>query len=76
MKPHIIITGGAQGIGKITTLELLKRDYYVTVFDKDIEALEELENEVDSKDCSLRHVDVANEQEAKCAIDESVGSVL
>ncbi len=72
MKPHIIITGGAQGIGKITTLELLKRDYYVTVFDKDIEALDELKNKVDSKDCSLRHVDVANEQEAKCAIDESV----
>ena len=72
MKHHIIITGGAQGTGKITTLELLKRDYYVTVFDKDIEALDELKNKVDSKDCSLRHVDVANEQEAKCAIDESV----
>lgn len=72
MKPHIIITGGAQGIGKITTLELLKQDYYVTVFDKDIEALDELKNKVDSRDCSLRHVDVANEQEAKCAIEESI----
>ncbi len=72
MKPHIIITGGAQGIGKITAIELLKQNYCVTVFDKDIEALNELRSEINNNNCSLQLVDVANEQEGKCAIDKSV----
>ena len=72
MRPHIIITGGAQGIGKITTLQLLKQNYCVSVFDKDKEALDELKDEVDNKYCSLYHVDVANEKEVINAIDESV----
>ena len=72
MKPHIIITGGAQGIGKITAIELIKQNYCVTVFDKDIEALNELKNEINNNNCSLQLVDVANEQDVKCAIDESV----
>ena len=71
MKLHIIITGGAQGIGKITTLELLKQNYCVSVFDKDKEALDEMKAEVDSKNCSLYHVDVANEKEVIDAINES-----
>lgn len=72
MEPHIIITGGAQGIGKITTLQLLKQNYCVSVFDKDKEALGELKAEVDGKVCSLYHVDVANEKEVVDAINESV----
>ena len=71
MKPHIIITGGAQGIGKITTIELLKQNYCVSVFDKDKEALDEMKAETDSKICSLYHVDVANEKEVVEAIIES-----
>ena len=71
MKPHVIITGGAQGIGKVTTLELLKQNYCVSVFDKDKEALDELEAETDSKTCLLYHVDVANEKEVVEAINES-----
>ena len=62
MKPHVIITGGAQGIGKVTNIELLKQNYCVAVFDKDKEALDELEAETDSKTCLLYHVDVANEK--------------
>ncbi len=72
MKPHIIITGGGQGIGRITTFELLKQNYCVSVFDKDIEALDELKAEVDEKNCALYHIDVADEQQVRCAIDESV----
>jgi NAD(P)-dependent dehydrogenase (short-subunit alcohol dehydrogenase family) len=72
MKPHIIITGGAQGIGKITALELLKQNYCVSVFDIDKEALDEMKAEVDSKSCSFYHVDVANEKEVSETIDESV----
>ena len=72
MKPHIIITGGAQGIGKVTTIELLKQNYCVSVFDHDKEALEELKSEVDSEVCSLHHVDVSNEKEVLNAINDSL----
>lgn len=76
MKPHIIITGGAQGIGKITTLELLKQDYCVSVFDHDRDALKEMEKElqleIDNENCSLQQVDVSNESEVESAIIESI----
>lgn len=70
MKPHIIITGGAQGIGKTTTIELLKKNYCVSVLDQDEEAIEELKLEVDSVHCSLYKVDVSNEAEVALAINE------
>lgn len=72
MKPHIIITGGAQGIGKITTKELLKQGYCVSVFDNDKEALDELNSEVDSSQCSLYKVDISKEREVNSAINESL----
>ena len=72
MKPHIIITGGAQGIGKITTIELLKQDYCISVFDEDIEALNEMRAEINSKQCSIYHVNVADEKNVTNAISESV----
>ena len=40
MSKNIIVTGGAQGIGKITSLELLKNGYSVSVFEIDEEAIE------------------------------------
>ena len=72
MKSHIIITGGAQGIGKITTIELLKQNYCVSVFDQDKEALEELQSQIDNRHCSLQHVDVSNEKEVIIAINKSL----
>lgn len=76
MKAHIIITGGAQGIGKITTLELLKHNYCVSVFDQDREALEEMKEElkleVEKESCSFHHVDVSNESDVVSAINESL----
>ena len=45
MKKNIIVTGGAQGIGKILTEYLLAEGYFVSVFEKDKEALIELEDE-------------------------------
>ncbi len=72
MKPHIIITGGAQGIGKITTQELLKNNYRVSVFDIDTEALDEFESELENEDCSFYQVEVSNEKDVIVAINESV----
>lgn len=72
MKPHIIITGGAQGIGKISTQELLKNSYRVSVFDNDKEALSELESELENKNCSFYHVDISKEEEVIDAINRSL----
>ena len=76
MKPHIIITGGAQGIGKITAQELLKENYFVSVFDQDKEALNEMKQElemgIESENCSFHHVDVSNESAVVNAINESL----
>ena len=71
MKPHVIITGGAQGIGKIVTQELLQNDYCVSVFDYDKEALNEFEAELDNKSSSFYLVDVSNEGEVIAAINDS-----
>lgn len=72
MKPHIIITGGAQGIGKITTQELLKNNYRVSVFDIDKEALDEFQSELENEDCAFFQVDVSDEKDVVLAINESV----
>lgn len=74
MKPHIIITGGAQGIGKITALELVKNNYRVSIFDRDKEALDELKIEMGNEACSYYRVDVSNEEEVTRAIDDAVKS--
>lgn len=72
MKPHIIITGGAQGIGKTATEELLKNNYRITVFDNDKEALGEFEEKLKEKECSFYHVDISNEKEVVAAINDSL----
>ena len=71
MKHHIIITGGAQGIGKITALELIKNNYYVSIFDQDKEALDEMKAEIDNGNCSLYQVDVSKEEEVVEAINDA-----
>ncbi len=71
MKPQIIITGGAQGIGKIATQELLKNNYHISIFDNYKEALDEFESELKNEECSFYHVDVSNEKEVVEAINDS-----
>lgn len=72
MKPHIIITGGAQGIGKIATQELLKNNYCVSVFDHDKEALNEFKLELKNESCLFYQVDVSNEKEVVDAINKAL----
>lgn len=72
MKSNIIITGGAQGIGKIIAIELLKNNYTVSIFDKDEEALNEIDFGEHNKNCSLHHVNVSQEQSVRQAINDSL----
>ncbi|SHI80794.1 NAD(P)-dependent dehydrogenase, short-chain alcohol dehydrogenase family [Tangfeifania diversioriginum] len=79
MKKNIIVTGGAQGIGKIITEYLLAEGYFVSVFEKDKEALNELEDELVSENLLAIHCDVSNKKDVKKAVAESVdktGSVF
>ena len=61
MNNNIIVTGGAQGIGKITSLELLKNGYSVSVFEIDSEAIEEFKTEVDNEKIAFFQTDVSDE---------------
>lgn len=72
MKQHIIITGGAQGIGKVLTLFLLGKACQVTVFEIDEEALSEMAEEHSSDDLLLLRVDVSVEAEVKFGIDTAI----
>ena len=43
-RSHVIVTGGAQGIGRIVTCQLIENGYNVSIFDIDGEAIEELKH--------------------------------
>lgn len=79
MVKNIIVTGGAQGIGKIITEFLVAEGYFVSVLEKDEEALKELKDEMVSENLRCFPCDVSNEKQVKKAIAESVektGSVF
>ena len=65
---HVIVTGGAQGIGRIVTEELLNHDYNVSVFDIDNEAMEELRPHFYRRSCDFFITDVSNEVSVRSSI--------
>lgn len=73
MSRNIIVTGGAQGIGKITTRELIMNGYSVSVFEIDEEAIEEFRSEVNSDKIAFFKTDVADEENVKQSIQDAVG---
>ena len=72
MNKNIIITGGAQGIGKITALELLKNGYTVSVFEIDEEANEEFKSEVGNERIAFFKTDVSDEKSVQQSVKASV----
>ena len=72
MKKNIIITGGAQGIGKITARELLDHGYAVTVFDVDEEAVQEMIKKIQSPDLLVLKADVADETQVISSMKASI----
>ncbi|WP_339736224.1 SDR family oxidoreductase [uncultured Sunxiuqinia sp.] len=71
MKKNILVTGGAQGIGKITVRELLDVGYMITVFDRDTEALKELTAAFQTENLLAIPVDVSDEEMVKAGIQRS-----
>ena len=72
MNRNIIVTGGAQGIGKVTALELAKNGYYVSVFEIDDEAIEEFRAEATSENIAFFKTDVSDETSVQKSISASV----
>lgn len=69
---HVIITGGAQGIGLITALALREVGYHVSIFDIDGEALEEIRHRFDKKKTAFLLTDVSNEVSVRSSIRAAV----
>ncbi|ULB33073.1 MULTISPECIES: SDR family oxidoreductase [Proteiniphilum] len=70
--PHIIVTGGAQGIGRVISQELLKNGYTVSIFDIDSEAMEELRPHLNKRRCDFFITDVSNEVSIRSSIRAAV----
>ena len=71
-KKNVIVTGGAQGIGKTTVLHLLEQGYAVTVFEVDEEAISEFKLEFTEEVVHIFRVDVSDEESVAKAIKQSV----
>jgi len=71
MKKHVIVTGGAQGIGKITVLHLLEKGFAVSAFELDEEAIAELRPKLPEQAAVIYKVDVADESSIADAVQQS-----
>jgi NAD(P)-dependent dehydrogenase (short-subunit alcohol dehydrogenase family) len=71
MKKHVIVTGGAQGIGKHLVVDLLNNNYAVSVFEIDEEAIAEFREEFTNETVQVYQVDVSDEKSVEAAVKES-----
>jgi NAD(P)-dependent dehydrogenase (short-subunit alcohol dehydrogenase family) len=72
MKKNVVVTGGAQGIGKSIVLHLLSKGYAVSVFEIDAEAISELKQEIPEERARIYLTDVSNEASVKDAIKQAL----
>ncbi len=72
MNKNIIVTGGAQGIGKIISKQLLEKGYSVSVFDIDEDALSEFKSEINSENVAFFQTDVSDEKSVQKSVNQSV----
>lgn len=72
MKKNIIVTGGAQGIGKIVSQQLIKNGYSVSVLEKDEEAVKEFQIEIASDDIAFFQTDVSDEKQVKTSVNDAL----
>lgn len=71
MKKNVIVTGGAQGIGKTMVLNLLNKGYSVSVFEIDEEAIAEFRQEIPDEIVAVYPVDVADYGSVQKAVANS-----
>lgn len=71
-KPVVIITGGAQGIGKVSALQLLENDWCVAVIDVDEEAVDELNLKSGNDNLLCIHADISCEEHVQLAFEQVI----
>ncbi len=69
---HIVVTGGASGIGLAVTQALLNAGSAVTVIDASGSAVSEAEDRLDGEDVAFHRADVSDEDEISDALDAAV----
>jgi len=69
---NIIVTGGAQGIGKIISFELANKGFAVSIFEIDEEAIDEFKLKTDLENISFFKTDISDEESVKKSIQLSV----
>ena len=68
---NIIVTGGAQGIGKVISQQLLEKGFCVSVFEIDEEAIEDFKPATGSENIAFFTTDVSNEESVRKSIAAS-----
>lgn len=71
MLKNVIVTGGAQGIGKTIALHLLKNNFSVSVFDIDVEAIAEFRSETNTENMVFFQTDVSDENSVSKSVLQS-----
>lgn len=71
-KPVVIITGGAQGIGKVSALQLLENGWCVAVIDVDEEAIDELNLKSGNDNLLCIHADISCEEHVQLALEQVI----
>lgn len=72
MNKNIIVTGGAQGIGKVISQQLLEKGFCVSIFEIDEEAIQEFRLENNSENLKFFQTDVSDEESVRKSIAASV----
>jgi len=72
MNKNIIVTGGAQGIGKVISQKLLATGFCVSVLEIDEEAIQEFCSENNSENLKFFQTDVSNEESVRKSVAASV----
>ena len=69
---HIVVTGGASGIGWATVQSLLDAGNRVLVLDANESAIQSVQGDVDAQVCRLQKVDVRDEKDVEDALDHAI----
>lgn len=72
MKKTVIVTGGAQGIGKVTAKRFLEAGFCVSVFESDKEALDETEKKFNNQDIYFNYCDISDEKQVQSSINKTI----
>ena len=72
MNKNIIVTGGAQGIGRVISKQLCEKGYSVSVFDIDEEALQEFREESNSDNIAFFQTDISDEESVRSSVQQSL----